>query len=100
MPDPVCHADAIEGCITCGDVAVEMNVVAVDSERGLALSASAGGERESVEIALLAPEPVPGDRILVHAGTAIARLDDGEPEPETSMAGRHMPGREAAKVAG
>jgi hydrogenase maturation factor len=60
-------------CITCGDDGVQMTVVAVDPARGLALCAGADGRRQSVETALV--EPVaPGDRLLVHAGTAIAAL--------------------------
>ena len=58
-------------CITCGDVAVELTVVAVDETRQLALCESDDGRRETVEIALVAPAS-PGDRLLVHAGTAIA----------------------------
>lgn len=50
-----------------------MTVVRVDADRGLALCADEEGARHTVEIALV--EPVsPGDRILVHAGTAIAAL--------------------------
>jgi hydrogenase maturation factor len=62
-------------CITCGDVGDPSTVVAVDNDRELALCAGADGERSTVEIALVAPV-VPGDVLLVHAGTAIARLDD------------------------
>jgi hydrogenase maturation factor len=61
-----------ETCITCGDVAVEMTVTRVDSERGLALC-EAGGEKETVEIELVGPVS-PGDELLVHAGTAIQRV--------------------------
>jgi hydrogenase maturation factor len=61
-------------CITCGDVGDPSTVVAVDRDRQLALCAGADGERSTVEIALVAPV-VPGDLLLVHAGTAIARLD-------------------------
>ncbi|MGH2713915.1 MAG: HypC/HybG/HupF family hydrogenase formation chaperone [Thermoleophilaceae bacterium] len=59
-------------CITCGDVAVEMTVLRVDDERGLALC-EAGGEKETVEIELVGPV-APGDGLLVHAGTALQRL--------------------------
>jgi hydrogenase maturation factor len=62
-------------CITCGDVGDPSTVVAVDIDRQLALCAGADGERSTVEIALVAPVG-PGDVLLVHAGTAIARLDD------------------------
>jgi hydrogenase maturation factor len=51
-----------------------MWVLAVDADRGLALCAARDGSHASVEIALV--EPVgPGDTILVHAGTALTRLD-------------------------
>ena len=64
-----------EHCITCGDVGDPSTVVAVDRDRELALCAGPDGERSTVEIALVAPV-VAGDVLLVHAGTAIARLDD------------------------
>jgi len=61
-------------CITCGDDGEPMTVLRVDRARGLALCDREDGGRASVEIALV--EPVaPGDRLLVHAGTAIGRLD-------------------------
>jgi hydrogenase assembly chaperone HypC/HupF len=64
-------------CITCADEGVEMQVVAVDEARGLALCAAPGGTRESVEIALV-DAVVPGDALLVHAGTALTKLDREE----------------------
>ena len=70
--DAVCGS---QPCITCGDVGDPSTVVAVDSDRELALCDGPDGQRSTVEIALVAPV-VPGDVLLVHAGTAIARLDD------------------------
>jgi hydrogenase maturation factor len=61
-------------CITCGDVAVEMTVLRIDETRDLALCESDDGERETVEIALVMPVR-PAERLLVHAGTAIAQLE-------------------------
>ena len=61
-------------CITCGDDGVPMTVVEVDSRRELALCADEDGGRHSVEIALVTPV-ARGDRLLVHAGTAIATLE-------------------------
>ena len=58
-------------CITCSDEALPMTVCRVDADRGLALCEDAAGTRSSVEIALVEPVAV-GDRLLVHAGTAIA----------------------------
>jgi hydrogenase maturation factor len=49
-----------------------MRVQQVDERRGLALCEDAGGQRSSVEIALVDPVTV-GDELLVHAGTAIGR---------------------------
>lgn len=65
------------GCITCGDEAVPLRVLRLDEARGLALCESDEGAHETVEVALV-PQVSPGDRLLVHAGTAIARLDDEE----------------------
>ena len=64
--------DHTTGCITCGDEAIPMEVLRVDAERGLALCADPDAAESTVETALV--EPVaPGDRVLVHAGTAIGR---------------------------
>jgi hydrogenase maturation factor len=65
------RCDASTHCITCGDEAVPLTVVRVDTARELALCENADGERTTVEIALVAPV-APGDELLVHAGTAIA----------------------------
>jgi hydrogenase maturation factor len=60
-------------CITCGDDGVPMAVVRVDRDRGLALCAPEDGSRQTVETALI-EAVAPGDTLLVHAGTALARL--------------------------
>jgi hydrogenase maturation factor len=64
-------------CVTCADEGVEMRVLAVDDARGLALCAAPGGQRESVEIALV-DAVAPGDALLVHAGTALTKLERAE----------------------
>jgi hydrogenase maturation factor len=64
------------GCITCGDEALPMTVLKVDRERDLALCSDSEGQRSSVEIALVNPV-VPGEVLLVHAGTALARRAKG-----------------------
>ena len=63
-------------CITCGDDGEPMTVIAIDERRGLALCEGEGGQRHSVETALVGPL-TGGDRLLVHAGTAIATLAEG-----------------------
>jgi hydrogenase expression/formation protein HypC len=68
---PACIAD-FDGCITCGDVAVELRVVSVDDERGIAVCADETGGSTEVDVLLVAPV-APGEQLLVHAGTAIAR---------------------------
>ena len=68
-----CESDG-NHCITCGDDGVPMTVVRVDVERGLALCAHEDGSRETVETALVEPVQT-GDVLLVHAGTALTRLE-------------------------
>ncbi|WP_318306540.1 HypC/HybG/HupF family hydrogenase formation chaperone [Amycolatopsis solani] len=57
-------------CITCSDTAVEVTVVEL-LEHELAV-VDTGSTREEVSVALV--EARVGDRVLVHAGEAIARL--------------------------
>jgi hydrogenase assembly chaperone HypC/HupF len=64
-------------CITCGDDGVPMHVLAIDEARGLALCEAADGAHTAVEIALVAPV-APGDALLVHAGTALTRLEGAQ----------------------
>jgi hydrogenase assembly chaperone HypC/HupF len=61
-------------CITCGDDGIPMRVVRVDSDRVLALCEDEAGARSTVETALVDPV-APGDTLLVHAGTALTRLE-------------------------
>jgi hydrogenase maturation factor len=61
-------------CITCSDEGVPMRVLRVDEGRELALCEDGSGERSTVEIALVAPVGA-GDTLLVHAGTALLRLE-------------------------
>jgi hypothetical protein len=72
-PGLASEACGSQHCITCGDDGEPMTVLRVDDRRGLALCIGEEGAHATVEIALV--EPVsPGDRLLVHAGTAIATL--------------------------
>jgi hydrogenase maturation factor len=75
-------ADSVaeERCITCGDVALPLEVLTVDGARGLALCRDDLDRRETVEIALL-PGVAPGDRLLVHAGTALGHAAPGPGAP-------------------
>jgi hydrogenase maturation factor len=59
-------------CITCSDEGIPMRVERIDQDRGLALCSNENGSRSSVEIALVSVKP--GDRVLVHAGVALAEL--------------------------
>jgi hydrogenase maturation factor len=65
-------------CVTCGDVVQKMRVLEIHAERRLALCADGAGRRETVETALVEPVGV-GEGLLVHAGTAIAKLEPEEP---------------------
>jgi hydrogenase expression/formation protein HypC len=64
-------------CITCGDDGEPMTVVRVDEERGLALCSDGTGSHSTIETALV-ESVAAGDLLLVHAGTAIARLAPGD----------------------
>jgi hydrogenase maturation factor len=70
----VSFCDHDTGCITCGDVAVALTVLRVDEERELALCVADDGDKETVEVALVG-RVAPGDALLVHAGTALQRLE-------------------------
>ena len=67
-------------CITCGDIAVEMTVVELDPDGALALCVDDEGGRQTVDLALLARVSL-AERVLVHAGTAIARAVLAQPTP-------------------
>lgn len=71
--DPGCRDDV---CVTCSDHAVEVTIVELLADR-LAVVDNA----ETVSVALV--EAGVGDRILVHAGEAIAKLNPA-PEPTAS----------------
>jgi hydrogenase maturation factor len=74
---PACTIE--HGCITCGDVAVEVRVIMVDRARELATGCDESGLATEVDTMLVGPV-APGERLLVHAGTAIARIGE-QPEP-------------------
>jgi len=61
-------------CITCGDVAVPMRVVATGGEDGLAHCVTEEGDAAQVDVALVDDVAV-GDAVLVHACVAIQRLE-------------------------
>ena len=66
--------DATGGCITCGDVAVPLTVLAVSGVD--ARCRDDAGREETVAVDLVGAV-VPGDRVLVHAKVALARLEEG-----------------------
>jgi len=63
--------DVNDGCITCGDVAVELVVVQVLGADARCCNARA--ETEIVATELVGPVEA-GDHLLVHAGVALERL--------------------------
>ena len=69
-PAPACTADH---CITCGDDGIPMTIVGHDNEPGISLCSDDAGELWPVETTLV-DHVLPGDRVLVHAGVAIAAL--------------------------
>lgn len=61
----------VDGCLTCGDVAVEVRVLEVEGFD--ALCEDPHGQQGRVGVDLVLPVEA-GDRLLVHAGVAISRL--------------------------
>jgi hydrogenase expression/formation protein HypC len=61
----------VDGCLTCGDVAVPVTVV--EEGEPDAICADDHGTRGSVGVELVAPVQV-GERLLIHGGVAITRL--------------------------
>lgn len=61
-----------EGCITCGDVAIALTVLTADGMDARCCDDSGREELVAVE---LVGAVVAGDRVLVHAGVAIERLE-------------------------
>jgi hydrogenase expression/formation protein HypC len=86
MTSSASSACTSEHCVTCSDEAAAMVVVRLDGRRGLALCADVQGERKTVETALL-DAVAPGDRVLVHAGVAIASLVPAQDEPHRASDG-------------
>jgi hydrogenase expression/formation protein HypC len=69
--DAVCSL--VDGCLVCGDVAVPVTVLRPGHPD--AVCEDPQGQRGSVGIELVAPVEV-GDRLLVHGGVAISRLEE------------------------
>jgi D-sedoheptulose 7-phosphate isomerase len=61
-----------DACVTCGDVAVEAEVVALHNGSAVI---ERDGAREEVAVGLLDEVKV-GDRVLCHAGVALERLEE------------------------
>jgi len=62
---------AFASCITCGDVAVALEVVSIDGSDAVCRADDGGTEVVAVE--LVQPVAV-GDRVLVHAKVALEKL--------------------------
>ena len=75
---PVCHP--LSGCTTCSDEALPMRVEEVREGAGLAVCVAENGAWSHVMIDLVQPVAV-GDRVLVHAGTALLLLGP-DPAPQ------------------
>jgi len=76
-PAPTLVEHSEFSCITCGDVAVEAQVVSL--ERGIAV-VERSGSIEEVAVDLV--DVVVGDVVLCHAGVALEKLDGAAREIE------------------
>jgi hydrogenase maturation factor len=70
-----CHPH--DRCITCGDTAMELRILAVDHNAQLAECTDDDGRRERVDVGLVWPV-VAGERLLVHAGAALIRVGEAD----------------------
>jgi hydrogenase expression/formation protein HypC len=73
VPVEPAACEVVDGCITCGDVAVPLTVV--DVAGADARCRDEQGREESVATELVGAVR-PGDRLLVHARVAIARIEE------------------------
>jgi hydrogenase expression/formation protein HypC len=69
---------ASEHCITCSDEGVAMRIESIDD--GLARCRDEAGNGHEVAVELVEPVAL-GDRVLVHAGVAIAMVALAEARP-------------------
>jgi hydrogenase maturation factor len=74
IEDVSCALDSEGHCITCSDEALEVRVLYVDYENGLA-QVTLNGAEENIDISLV-ENIAPGDVLLVHGGVAITRVDE------------------------
>ena len=75
--DPTSYEAAcsvVDGCLTCGDVAVPVTVL--EAGELDVLCEDRHGTRGRVAVELVAPVTA-GERLLVHGGVAISRLETG-----------------------
>ena len=74
IEDVSCALDGEGHCITCSDEALQVRVLYVDDEKGLA-QVTLDGAEEEIDISLV-ESIATGDVLLVHGGVAIARVDE------------------------
>ena len=74
IEDVSCALDAERHCITCSDESLQVRVLHVDEEIGLA-QVTLNGMVEEIDISLV-DSIAPGDILLVHGGVAIERVDE------------------------
>jgi hydrogenase maturation factor len=74
IEDASCTLDGEGHCITCSDEALQVRVLHIDEENGLA-QVTLNGTEEEIDISLI-ESIAPGDVLLVHGGVAIARVEE------------------------
>ena len=80
-PRPTTDRCDTEGhCITCSDEGVPMRVETLNAETGLAVCVDGDGRRTEV-LTDLVSDVRSGDQLLVHAGTALLRLESSTEAP-------------------
>lgn len=62
-----------QGCLTCGDVAVPVTVVSASDQDAVCVDSFGNEGKVAVE---LVGDVTAGERLLVHAGVAIEKLEE------------------------
>jgi hydrogenase assembly chaperone HypC/HupF len=69
-----------DGCITCSDAGIPLQVISIDGDD--ALCEDAAGNRTDIAVELVAPVQ-PGEILLTHGGVAIGKVTPEDLRPET-----------------
>jgi hydrogenase maturation factor len=65
----------LDHCVTCSDEGLPMRVLEIDAADGLAVCRGEDGGESTIDVQLIG-DVAPGETLLVHAGVALALLEE------------------------